>query len=615
MDNPEHVALLKESVEKWNKWREKNPRIIPDLASANLQKANLQKANLQKANLQKANLQGANLEKSRLLLADLQGTNLRGINLEEANLESANLQKADLQGANLEKANLESANLEEDNLESANLRGSNLRLSNLICANLMNSQDLGKIKLFGTKFGGANLTSATLPKEIDDFKGRLASAEEASKVSRKLYAWLLGGLGFSILTIASRNDPYLLTNTITSPLPIINMPFPFADFFLVAPLALLALFIYFQLQLQHQCRLISNLPAVFSDGIPLHDKLFPWLFNVWAGKFFQQHNKQTYINSLPRDLWVISLVFISTPAVIFLFWGRYLPRHDGGLTWLNLLFLISTFLAGFFFLKVKSILSFQKSEEAHFEKQFEFTNKKRALSKPIYLIIAIFFVYLTSSTSYFITQGNPKQSMAPNKYLIPDFSGRNVSLLPDNWNPDNPTLGVKGANLVEADLKDLKASKSTLIKADLRIARLQGANLMDANLTGANLTGTKLTDADLTGANLMDANLTGANLGGTILKEANLTGANLTAVNLYGVNLYEADLRETKGLSCNQIKSVKSLDNSTQFPNYLEISITGENKWTCKEVNLASRNDVLPQSVYENEPDIKTEQETEGVVR
>jgi uncharacterized protein YjbI with pentapeptide repeats len=541
MDNTEHVKLLKRSVEEWNKWREKNPGVIPDLTSADLQKANLQKANLQKANLQGANLQGANLEKSRLLLANLQKANLQETNLEEANLESVNLKGANLESANLESANLQGANLEEANLESANLQGANLRLSNLVGANLINSQNLGKSKLFGTKFGGANVTSATLPKEIDEFKGGLAAVEEASKISRKLYAWLLAGLGFSILTIASRNDPYLLTNTIASPLPIINTPFPFADFFLVAPLALLALFIYFQLQLQHQCRLISNLPAVFADGIPLHDKLFPWLFNVWAGKFCQQHNKQTYINSLPRDLWVISLVFIFTSAVIFLFWFRYLPKHDSGLIWLNLLFLISTFLAGFFFLKVKRILIFQKNEDAYFENQFKPANRKRALSEPICLVITIFFVCLTSSTSYFIKQGNLKQSIVPNKYLVPDFSGRNVSLLPDNWNPDNPTLGVKGANLTEADLKDLKARRSTLIKADLRIARLQGAKLMDANLTGANLGGAKLMDANLTGANLMDANLTGANLGGTDLK-----GGNLTGVNLYGVNLYGADLRGAK---------------------------------------------------------------------
>jgi hypothetical protein len=29
---------------------------------------------------------------------------------------------------------------------------------------------------------------------------------------------------------------------------------------------------------------------------------------------------------------------------------------------------------------------------------------------------------------------------------------------------------------------------------------------------------------------------------------------------------------------------VKSLDKDTKFPNYLKVKITGENKWTCKEV-------------------------------
>jgi hypothetical protein len=29
--NEEHLAILKQGVEVWNKWREKNPEIKPDL--------------------------------------------------------------------------------------------------------------------------------------------------------------------------------------------------------------------------------------------------------------------------------------------------------------------------------------------------------------------------------------------------------------------------------------------------------------------------------------------------------------------------------------------------------------------------------------------------------
>jgi hypothetical protein len=36
MANPEHLEILKQGVEVWNKWREDNPSIRPDLSEAHL---------------------------------------------------------------------------------------------------------------------------------------------------------------------------------------------------------------------------------------------------------------------------------------------------------------------------------------------------------------------------------------------------------------------------------------------------------------------------------------------------------------------------------------------------------------------------------------------------
>ena len=46
MANEEPLKILKQGVEAWNKWREKNPQITPDLSKANLYKADLTGANL-----------------------------------------------------------------------------------------------------------------------------------------------------------------------------------------------------------------------------------------------------------------------------------------------------------------------------------------------------------------------------------------------------------------------------------------------------------------------------------------------------------------------------------------------------------------------------------------
>ena len=68
MANPEHVKILKQGVEVWNRWREERPDIVPDLSQAVLQGTKLSGANLSRAKLSEAdlswtNLSGANLSK------------------------------------------------------------------------------------------------------------------------------------------------------------------------------------------------------------------------------------------------------------------------------------------------------------------------------------------------------------------------------------------------------------------------------------------------------------------------------------------------------------------------------------------------------------------------
>ncbi|AOS83919.1 hypothetical protein BIU88_07000 [Chlorobaculum limnaeum] len=104
MANPEHLAILKQGVEAWNKWREENPDIEPDLINAdiwgmklcgiNLHKANLWKAKLHRTDLTGADLSEANLEGANLFLAKLVSANLWGAVLWESNLSYARLSEA-----------------------------------------------------------------------------------------------------------------------------------------------------------------------------------------------------------------------------------------------------------------------------------------------------------------------------------------------------------------------------------------------------------------------------------------------------------------------------------------------------------------------------------------
>ena len=41
MANPEHLKILKQGVDVWNRWRDENPDVAPDFGEANLDKAKL----------------------------------------------------------------------------------------------------------------------------------------------------------------------------------------------------------------------------------------------------------------------------------------------------------------------------------------------------------------------------------------------------------------------------------------------------------------------------------------------------------------------------------------------------------------------------------------------
>ena len=61
MANEEHLKILRSGVEKWNKWREENPDVMPDLKKANLTKVSLSGVDLRLADLSGADLSGAYL--------------------------------------------------------------------------------------------------------------------------------------------------------------------------------------------------------------------------------------------------------------------------------------------------------------------------------------------------------------------------------------------------------------------------------------------------------------------------------------------------------------------------------------------------------------------------
>jgi hypothetical protein len=163
MANLEHLEILKQGVDTWNKWRQENRDIHPDLtqtnldfaclSGANLQGINLSKTSFELANLSGANLVGANLFRANLERANLSGAYLSGANLRDTNLRKANLEKAMMYDSNLEFTNLLSANLQKVNLERAKLSSTNLSFTN------MDGADLSLSKISFVNFSVVDLST------------------------------------------------------------------------------------------------------------------------------------------------------------------------------------------------------------------------------------------------------------------------------------------------------------------------------------------------------------------------------------------------------------------------------------------------------------------------
>jgi uncharacterized protein YjbI with pentapeptide repeats len=156
MADEEHLQIIRQGVDVWNEWRQKNPKLKPDLRQADLRPVTLNGANLQGADLWMADLQGAKLRDANLQDAHLYWVDLRESDLSEADLRGAYLERAafteaKLCGAKLGGAKLMGAVFDTADLSGADLRGADLRGAQII-----------KSTLFDTKLTGSHVYGAAV---------------------------------------------------------------------------------------------------------------------------------------------------------------------------------------------------------------------------------------------------------------------------------------------------------------------------------------------------------------------------------------------------------------------------------------------------------------------
>jgi uncharacterized protein YjbI with pentapeptide repeats len=198
MANNQHVEILKQGVEVWNRWRKDNPGVTPDLAGfnfredeegggnfsfgppmgpdnalisaelkgidlshANLTGAKLYNIDFSSANFQKANLSEADLVQSLFYKSDLSFTHLNDANLSEACFDEADLSWMICTHAEWIRARLISANFTRAMIVSSNLVDAKLSDSNLHLASF-HACDLSEVDFRNAQFSKTKLTETNL---------------------------------------------------------------------------------------------------------------------------------------------------------------------------------------------------------------------------------------------------------------------------------------------------------------------------------------------------------------------------------------------------------------------------------------------------------------------
>ena len=419
--------------------------------------------------------------------ASLAGARLRAVNLAGCDLRQADLTGTDLTGADLARAKLNGAKLRGTNLRNAVLNGAALT-DDADPASTADSPLLGPtpIDMEGAEIGGADLTIALLP-ESADLKRRLNDAARIVKTAMWLGALLLVLLAFALAGLLRTHDSDLLLDR---PFPVV--PLTPTMLFWFAPVVLLLVYCGWHFwALGRFWRSAARLPAFLQDGSSLTGYAPLWPLNAWvalrmpllmeAGESRWEHLRG---QAAAMVMWWL------TPAVLFLFWWRYLVLHEP----------IGTFVQA---AVTVSALAIAVSWHSAAMQSFQSGDKRRlpvwaSLLRPT--PVALVAALVMAGGSYLAFESKLPGVLGRSLEIrFEDFgetpgvrlAGRNLRLAVLSY------CSLRGADMAQARLEDASFAVADLASADLRGADLRGASLFSARLQNA-----QLDRADLRGANL-----------------------------------------------------------------------------------------------------------------
>ena len=506
------------------------------------------------------------------------------------------LRNADLSGADLRGVDFTNAVMSGAKLVNANLIG-----AQFAWAKLQHADFSGATGIVGTQFARADLTGATLPPSVKF--GTFDAANEIAQSTGKIFLTMLLVCVYSWLTINSTVDSKLLTDSSTSKLPILNVDIPIVNFYVLVPIALVGVAVVAMLQAQRVWASVAASPSVLPDATAMADRASTWIFGAWAAARVGDQSRIGLLGRAQSWLWVVVGWWIA-PVTIAWFWMRYLHRHDGGITTVQVIALSlgCGLAAAFLTLAGRTLPTAWQPERPTWREYIPAI----AVSVVVPLVFGLASYYAIngvyrgreSELSEQVAEARPataslRRAVPAWQALVPTLLSRagvdptaqlaeseistrlTTTAVPDTGETnENPK--ASGARLVGTNLRFASAERAFLALADLRNTDLLGADLWSADLRGAHIAGTSFVGALLYGtdfrkargnitptaersdavssdtlycqrtmfsaANLRYARMQGADLRGASFDNALLQGATFARARLQRATFYGADL-------------------------------------------------------------------------
>jgi uncharacterized protein YjbI with pentapeptide repeats len=502
----------------------------------------------------------------------------------EAQTQPADLSGATLPGSSLRGAALDWADLSEVDFQSTDVRDARFHYANLRGANLALVGGLVPGQLCGS-----DLTGATLPSSLRNFQS-LGTLEATARHALTIMLAVLLMFLYCLLTVGSTTDLQLITNSVSTRLPVFDAEVAIRNFYLWSAIVVLLVYLYLLFQLQELWRVLSELPAFLPDGSTRTDHVRAWPFTTLAERHLPHLWRSAGAPTtrpggrLTGDLkrficWTV--IYLPVPVTLFLLFQRYASRHDWPVTVMHLLLLVFS---------VMALWALGPLPDASQQSRKTLTQWLRALFPPTKpaaagALIGLVVIGMAAGSPRFPFSmdsassdgGSPASgatdTMARHLRCHPNDTGavsqgllawlrpwhggfilrgaeldeEALSVPGATWSGDDDTSAsalelTKPAHINGADLKYASARRAFLVRAQMREVRLNEACLQKAILTRAHLEGSHLKWAYLDSAQLHQAHLENSEADSASFYGADMTRSDLSLAWLRGAIFDNADL-------------------------------------------------------------------------